>query len=323
MRDILITGIDGYIGSRIAEQLLKRGKTIFGVDVRSSNIGRLATFTHFNFFNADITNLSSLPKDIVPPEILIHCAALVHNKSKDLSCKNYFHTNVQGTRNVLAALDRSRLKQIIFLSTVSVYGQKMQDDTIPDESSPPAPEDFYGESKWAAEIAIQEFSRSNKIPFTIFRLTPVYGKSFLLNINKRIYLPKKIAFYKFSTGDQLISLCSIHNVMDVVADALDNSTYFNETYIVKDRDDYSLNQIIDNVQKIFSQKRKPIIRVPLILPRILISCLGLVNPKKGQFYNFQLRKIVNGSVFSGEKIRSSGIPLRWNVTNTLSENKQG
>lgn len=75
-------------------------------------------------------------------------------------------------------LGKYRLKQIIFfLSTVSVYGD-MPVGVVPDENTQTHPEDFYGESKLAAEDAIREFSERYKIPHTIFRLVPVYGDFF-------------------------------------------------------------------------------------------------------------------------------------------------
>ena len=70
-----------------------------------------------------------------------------------------------------------RLKQIVFLSTVSVYGD-ISDNIVPDEEKPTNPKDFYSESKLAAENEIRKFSDKYNILHTIFILVPVYGDFF-------------------------------------------------------------------------------------------------------------------------------------------------
>ena len=317
MITILITGVNGYIGSKIANSLVEKNYEIIGIDLNSSNINFLVNKRNFKYFRADITDSKSFPNELKQANILIHCAALVHKRSKDLSRENYFKINYAGTKNILSFLHKKWLKQIIFLSTVSVYGGLNQ-EIIQDENSAPDPEDFYGESKVAAENEIREFSKINRIPFTILRLTPVYGKNFLLNIDKRVYLPKKIGFYKIASGKQRISLCSVHNVVCIIAYSINSNNYFNETFIVKDKKDYSVNEIICVLRHVFAQKYKPIIRIPLFLPEIFFESIVLIMPKKGKFYKYQLKKIAQDSIYSGTKVYSSGIQLKWNLENTLS-----
>ena len=318
MTNILITGVNGYIGLKIATHLVEVGNEIIGIDINSSNVKGLINKPNFKLFRVDITDTVSFPAEVQQVDIVIHCAALVHKRSKDLSRENYFKINCQGTKNILSFLDKKKLKQVIFLSTVTGYGSLAQ-EMIPDENTPLAPEDFYSESKMAAENEIREFSKNNSIPFTILRLAPVYGKKFLLNINKRVYLPKKMAFYKIASGEQRISLCSVHNLIDIIAHCLNKQSYFNETYIIKDTKDYSVNEIICVFKEVFAQKNKPIIRIPSLIPEIVFGCIGLAMPRKGKFYKYQLKKIAQDSIYSGNKIYSSGIRLKWNLKSTLSE----
>ncbi len=317
MLKVLITGVNGYIGSKIAQSLLEKGHEIIGIDLNSSNIIHFKTYLNFKFFKSDITDFRTFPNELRKVDILVHCAALVHKHSKDLSRENYFKINCEGTKKILSFLNKKRLKQIIFLSTVTVYGSLAQ-EMIHDENTLLAPEDFYSESKMAAENEIREFSKNNSIPFTILRLAPVYGKKFLLNINKRVYLPKKMAFYKIASGEQRISLCSVQNVVDVINYSVNNKNYFNEVFIVKDAKDYSINEIISVLRDVFIQKNKPIIRIPSLIPEIVFGCIGLIMPQKGKFYKSQLKKIAQDSICSGNKIYLSGIRLKWDLKNTFS-----
>lgn len=317
---ILITGVNGYIGSKIANWMTRKKYKIIGTDLKSSNIKHLVNKQNFKYFRANITDSKFFPPELKQTDILIHCAALVHKHSRDLSRENYFKINCDGTKNILSFLDKKKLKQIIFLSTISVYG-KLAQEKAPDENSKLVPNDFYGESKLAAEDEIREFSKINEIPYTILRLTPVYGQDFLLNINKRVYLPKKKTFYKIGSGKQQISLCSVNNVVDVIADSIKNKNYLNETYIVKDKNDYSLNKTISVLRKVHNQTGKPIICIPLFLVETIFKFVAIIFPKKGKFYYYQLNKISRDFVYSGNKLLSSGIKLRWNLKNTLSEHK--
>jgi nucleoside-diphosphate-sugar epimerase len=312
---VLITGINGYIGSNISENLWKKGFDIIGLDVCHSNLVRFCHDVRFQFFQSDITDAQSFPKNLKSAEILIHCAALVHRRSSDLSKDNFFKINFEGTKNILAFLDAKCLRHIIFLSTVSVYGASGAER--PDEDTLLEPEDFYGESKVAAEREIREFSTNHSIPYTIFRLAPVYGKSFLLNLSKRVYLPKKIAFYRIASGRQRISLCSIYNVIDTVNNCLNDPKYFNEILILKDPEDYSALEIIGIWKEIFSEPRKPVVLIPRVIPEIAFEILGLVMPARAKSYKCQFKKIAQDAVYSGAKMASLGIQLKWNLRNAL------
>jgi nucleoside-diphosphate-sugar epimerase len=169
----------------------------------------------------------------------------------------------------------------------------------------------------AAEKEIRKFSETHSVPYTIFRLAPVYGKSFLLNLSKRVYLPQKIAFYRIGSGRQRISLCSIHNVVDTAIDCVNNQKYFDEILILKDPEDYSALEIIGVWKEIFSEARKPVLRIPRMIPETAFEILGLVMPARAKSYKYQFKKIARDAVYSGAKMASLGIPVKWNLRNTL------
>jgi UDP-glucose 4-epimerase len=316
MEKILITGINGYIGSRVAKALLRDGKRIIGTDLTLDNYSEIKNEKHFAHYAANIAEPSTLPIEFRDAGILIHCAALVHKRSTDLSRANYFRINHQGTRNILAGLDAAGLKMIIFLSTVSVYGN-VPPGMQPDENTIPNPDDFYGESKIAAEEEIRIFSEKHSIPYIILRLSPVYGKSFLLNINKRIYVPGHYCFYRIGKGSQKLSLCSVNNVVHVIRTVLNDRHSSGQIFNLRDPENYSINDIIDFFN-VASGKKKPIITIPVMVPQIAFSCLSLVLPKKAEYYKYQLRKISMDAMYSIEKIRNAGFNLPWDLKSTFS-----
>jgi nucleoside-diphosphate-sugar epimerase len=307
------------LGSLIADELVRMGHKVSGLDfVQPATTND--TSRGYQFILADITRPETLPLELRRTSILIHCAALVHRKSSDLSRENYFKVNCEGTRNLLSALDPECLQRIIFMSTVSVYGDS-DSSRAPDERTPSNPIDDYGESKVAAEEEIRTFSRENHIPHTIFRLAPVYGRRFLMNLEKRVLLPKRIAFFKIGDGSQRISMAAAGNVVQAVCECLRMGIGCDDTFILKDREDNTINEVISALRFLYKRPRCPIVRIPRKIPLWMSAFLRRVASKKGSFYSYQLGKISGSAIYSGEKLFAAGVDLPWNLKKTLLRNE--
>lgn len=317
MSIVLVTGASGFIGSAIATRFLDLGHEVVGLDAKERPHIPPAGRPGFHFYKADITDPAAFPGDIREAEIAVHCAALVHGASADLSRRNFFAVNCEGTRNIFNALARGRLRHFLFMSSICVYGALPQ-RSVPDETTPPEPEDAYGESKVAAEQAIGEISGRTGIPSTIFRLTPVYGPGFLTNLRRRVLLPGNLGFYRMTgAARRRISLCSVGNVVDVTIGAMDSTAFFGQTFIVKDAEDYSPDDIIQAFKTDLPLRRRPAVPVPVVLPKLAIRVLSLASPDRGRYWDYKLNKILKDAIFSGEKLRRQGIPMKWTLDSTL------
>ena len=277
--------------------------------------------SRYRFLKADITQPATLPESIKSASVLVHCAALVHRKSTDLSRSNYFRVNYEGTRNILRALDAPHLRRVIFLSTVSVYGHAKPGQII-EETTPPIPIDPYGDSKLEAEKEMQSFCLQRDIPCTVFRLAPVYGTGFLLNIDKRVYLPKQVAFYKIGDGTQRISMCAVSNVVDAVSQSMKAGGGLDGVFNLKDGEDYSINEIIAVMRRLNKHFHRPVLKIPRVPHESVTS--GVLKRKAGRKGHlvYQFSKIAVGAVYSGEKLFNAGIRLRGNlISEMLSEGR--
>ena len=86
----------------------------------------------------------------------------------------YYEVNVQGTQNVLEAMDKANVKNIIFTSSVAIYGLNKQN---PDEQHPADPFNHYGKSKWQAEEILRNGTiKTNNRSLTIIRPTVIFGE---------------------------------------------------------------------------------------------------------------------------------------------------
>lgn len=307
-RTILITGVNGYIGSKLALRL-SAAHTIIGIDRQEMPVPSLAS--KISYAQADITAPERIPSMVRNAGTLIHCAALVHNRSKDLSRENYFRVNAAGTKNILNAA--SRVKRVILFSTVSVYGGQAG---IPDETSPLKPEEYYAESKIEAENIVKDASRKKHIAFTLFRFAPIYGADFMLNLSKRIYLPGKIAFYRIGSGMQRLSLCSVENALAAVIRSIDDKTFFGKTFNCADRAPYTVNDVIRAFR---SYTPRPTIPIPRMAPLTALGILGLVLPKKANFIRRQIMKITDDAVFSTAALDRTRLVRAWDLARTISE----
>lgn len=153
---ILVTGATGKIGREIANNLKNSGFNV----IRHSKSNIEADWV------ADLTNDSCL--EAPECDYCIHTAGLTPNSSKNLN--DYIESNVVGSYNLIKKLNKSGCKGIIYLSTISVYGD-VKEETIKENSRILSPSE-YGMSKYLGEQIILK-SEINSI---ILRLPAVMGK---------------------------------------------------------------------------------------------------------------------------------------------------
>jgi len=175
IKNILITGGAGYIGSHVAEILFKDNKNIFIVDNLSTGFKNLINKKTL-FYNLNILKTSKLRKIILENKIdsVIHLAASLSIGIGEKYPKFYYKNNVLGTKSLMKACQNSSVKNFIFSSTAAVYkdGQK-----IVSEKSKIYPKSVYGKTKLKAEREIILSCKKNKINYAILRYFNVCGAS--------------------------------------------------------------------------------------------------------------------------------------------------
>ena len=175
MKNILITGGAGYIGSHVAEELIKKKKIIFITDNLSTGFNKLI-HKKSNFIKLNILNTLKLKKIIIENQIdaVIHLAASLSIGVGEKYPKRYYKNNVLGTISLLKACNNTLVKNFIFSSTAAIYkdGQK-----IVSEKSEINPKSVYGKTKRLAEEQIILNCKKMKINYGILRYFNVCGAS--------------------------------------------------------------------------------------------------------------------------------------------------
>tara|TARA_B100000886_G_scaffold315834_1_gene254066 strand:+ start:2760 stop:3737 length:978 start_codon:yes stop_codon:yes gene_type:complete len=175
VKNILITGGAGYIGSHITEILLKKRKKVFLIDNLSTGHRKLIN-KNAKFFKLDIHRKDKVRKIIKKSKIdsIIHLAANLIIGEGQRKPKKYFKNNVLGTKNLLEACKDTAVKNFIFSSTAAIYKEGQYKVS---EKSTVKPKSIYGKTKIKAENLIKNFAKKNKINYGILRYFNIAGSS--------------------------------------------------------------------------------------------------------------------------------------------------
>ena len=192
MKNILVTGGAGYIGSHIVEQLVKKSfLNIFIVDDLSTGHKRLIS-KKANFIKANINKTQLIKKIILKNKIdtIIHLAAKTIVTESEKKPKLYYNVNVLGTRSLLNAAKNSSVKNFLFSSTAAVYGSKIR---FVNENSRTLPDSVYGKTKLQAEDLVKRNFKKNYIILRYFNVVGASPSKKIGLINKYGQLFKNFA----------------------------------------------------------------------------------------------------------------------------------
>lgn len=164
-RKILVTGVDGFLGSHLVD-LLSKHYQIIGISQHFSK-----STNNFKIIKSDVRKISFklIPKDI---DCVIHLAAITDVKYCQDNPIECFDVNVKGTQNLLEISKKLNAK-FIFLSSSHVYGMPTKNPIS--EIHPRNPISVYASSKFAAEILCESYARNYNLSLIILRLFSVYG----------------------------------------------------------------------------------------------------------------------------------------------------
>lgn len=165
-KTVLVTGGTGFIGSPLVRALSQHCDVV--VLSRNKKIKGIHTI------HADITRLGDLEKKLKKTDLdlVFHVAGNTVNPHHTTDL-DLFSTNSLGTKNLLELSVKKDVEQVVYSSSMEVYGDLT---SLPvTEDHPQIPLSFYGMSKWSGEHYCSEFFRHHGLKFTTLRYSYVYG----------------------------------------------------------------------------------------------------------------------------------------------------
>ena len=177
LKKVVVTGGAGFIGSNLAEELVKANHDVIVLDNLSTgrieNITSLRATEQFSFVTGSITDLSVLKRVFEDAECVFHQAAIPSVLRSVENPEAINEANVTGTLNVLLAARDCGVKAVIYASSSSVYGDT---PTLPKrEDMAPHPQSPYAVSKLAGEFYCKVFSEVYGLKTVCLRYFNVYG----------------------------------------------------------------------------------------------------------------------------------------------------
>ena len=294
MKNILIVGGSGFVGSRLMldfphyqyQNLDKKESPFFSNKTTLGNILNKDDLTFRNNINT-VVLLAAEHKDNVHPS------------------KLYYDVNVQGTKNVLKAMDNAGIKNLIFTSSVAIYGLNK---TNPKESHFEDPFNHYGKSKWQAEQAIKNWYSEDpqRKSVTIIRPTVIFGernRGNVYNLLKQISSKKFIIIGK---GQNKKSMAYVGNVVAFINNRLEKNDVGYHIFNYIDKPDFSMTElvsVIENKMGITIPKQK----IPYWLGILVgygFDILSFILRKKFLISSIRIKKFCSTTQFDASKLHS-------------------
>ena len=184
MKKILVTGGAGFIGAHITQKLINLGYKVLVVD----NLSTVGGIPYINpkckFIKGDITNATVIKKiENWRPNIIFHLAAQSGGESAYDNPKIDYLSNGYGTYMIAELAKKLKVKQLIYSSSVAVYGSKINEEI--NEKSSTNPDSIYGVSKFTGEMFIKQVLKKTKVKTVILRVFNTYGPGENLNFLKK------------------------------------------------------------------------------------------------------------------------------------------
>jgi UDP-glucose 4-epimerase len=231
MKNVLVTGGAGFIGSHLVEQLFEKGYHVKVLDNLST--GKLSNFNSnilnpgaVDFVKGDIRDSGLVEKCCVEADVVIHLAA---QTSVPFSLQNpEFNNdvNVKGTLNLLNSSVEAKVSRFLFISSCAVYGEPVY---LPvDETHPTNPISPYAESKLIAEKECLRLNDGGAFESVVFRFFNVYGPRQGLSeysgvITKFIdRIKQKLPLIIYGDGSQTRDFVYVKDIVNAIMLALEN-----------------------------------------------------------------------------------------------------
>lgn len=185
MKRVLITGVAGFIGSSLADALLRRGDAVIGLDnfntyydpaVKRRNLAGALKSERFTLHETDICDEAALREIFTQtnPEVVVHLAARAGVRPSLEDPNLYHRVNVIGSQHILDACRDFKPSHLVFASSSSVYGGSL---SVPFTESDPVmrPISPYAATKRMNELQAHVYSHIYGVNVTMLRFFTVFG----------------------------------------------------------------------------------------------------------------------------------------------------
>lgn len=271
MTNVLLTGASGFVGKAIYEHLKSKPDHSCTRVIRRKNKIEATQ----SYIVDSIDNETCWDGAFESIDIVIHAAAKVHDMTPDseLNVNRYHQVNTLGTLRMAQHAADSNVKRFIFISSIKVNGESTEKGLPFTEQTTDIPTDFYGKSKFDAEVGLRKIASNSSMEVVIVRPPLVYGPGVKANFLTMMNFVSKGIPLPLGAIDNRRSLVSLENMVDFIGVCLGHPHAANETFLVSDDHDISTAQLLKALSTAFGKSNR-LIPVPIGLLALLFKLVG-------------------------------------------------
>ncbi|WP_270088423.1 NAD-dependent epimerase/dehydratase family protein [Sphingobacterium sp. SYP-B4668] len=307
---VTIIGGSGFVGTHLLSYLCDNEiASVMNIDKVTSE--KYPEVTQIG----DVLDLPRLSQLLHGTDVVVLLAAEHRDDVTPIS--QYYTVNVQGIRNTLEAMEVNGVKNILFTSSVAIYGL---DRPNPDESFIPAPFNHYGKSKWRAELVLKEWYKDHSDwNISIVRPTVIFGEGNRGNVFNLLNQIASGKFMMIGSGKNQKSMAYVGNVVAFIGYLLAKENEGYQVYNYADKPDFSTNDLVHHTGIILN-KKIPTLRIPYWIGMIGgygFDVLASVTRKKLSISSVRVKKFCAVTQYDANKAISSGFEAPYDLEEGL------
>jgi nucleoside-diphosphate-sugar epimerase len=275
MAKVLVTGVNGFIGSHLAELLLASGDEVVGLVRPTADLRSLAPLSNrygdrLQLVVGDLRTGLGLGEAVRGVEIVYHLGGLVMGTSQ----AEFQMTNTVGTRRLLEAVLAARgphFRRFLYTSSQAAAGPAPSPAPI-DETAPRHPVSWYGESKRDAEDAVTEYA-DRGLPVTIVRPVSVFGER-ETDISRGTFPAVRAGFRpRIGLAEKTLSVIYVGDLVRGMVAGAASPAALNRVYFLSNPTPNTASQFIATIAKAMDKR----FGIPILVPNFTLWIGGVIS----------------------------------------------
>ena len=312
-RKVAVIGGSGFVGSRLIQDI--GPEKCINIDKRQSP------------FFPELSKIKNICEDGLEgfiekdTDLIVLLAAEHRDDVSPISL--YYDVNVEGTKRVLAAMDNLEIKNIVFTSSVAIYGLNKNN---PKEDHSADPFNHYGKSKWLAEEALREWYEkdSGKRTLTIVRPTVIFGERNRGNVYNLLRQIASGRFLQIGKGQNYKSMAYVGNLTSFLQHCLSFQEPGYRVYNYIDKPDLNMIELVSLVKEKMGKSRSTF-KVPYFMGILGGFCFDLLSKISGRKYpvsSVRVKKFCATTQFDATKVHASEFKAPFTIHQGLERTLQ-
>jgi len=243
----LVSGATGFLGRHLAAALHKRGFKVRALARPTADVRRLSELG-VEIVQGDLSDSESLAQATEGQSLVFHTAGKVTDWGPRAE---YFRANLDGTRNVIAACQRTGVSRLVHVSSLTVLGLPRAGAVV-DERAPyaEAPRDAYTQSKIAAEKLVRESHGVRGLATTVVRPGVIWGPGDITIVPRFTALLRRGRLVLVDEGRNLLGLSHVENLSQGVILAAQSERAAGEVFHVTDGEEITARAALEEIARV-------------------------------------------------------------------------